>query len=63
MVGLLKSLFKRETPPMSAMRLGRNAPCWCGSGTKYKRCHHQADQKYFSRCQAGGSKSPTGGIM
>jgi hypothetical protein len=20
-------------------KLGRNAPCWCGSGTKYKKCH------------------------
>jgi hypothetical protein len=21
-------------------RIGRNDPCWCGSGTKYKKCHH-----------------------
>jgi len=21
------------------MKLGRNDPCWCGSGKKYKRCH------------------------
>lgn len=21
------------------MRLGRNGPCWCGSGTKFKKCH------------------------
>ncbi|MBA2255631.1 MAG: SEC-C domain-containing protein, partial [Thermoleophilaceae bacterium] len=20
-------------------RIGRNDPCWCGSGKKYKRCH------------------------
>ena len=20
-------------------QLGRNAPCWCGSGKKYKKCH------------------------
>jgi preprotein translocase subunit SecA len=20
-------------------KLGRNDPCWCGSGKKYKRCH------------------------
>ncbi|PIU99509.1 MAG: hypothetical protein COY22_01195 [Candidatus Tagabacteria bacterium CG_4_10_14_0_2_um_filter_40_13] len=19
--------------------MGRNDPCWCGSGKKYKRCH------------------------
>ena len=21
------------------MKLGRNEPCWCGSGKKYKKCH------------------------
>jgi preprotein translocase subunit SecA len=25
--------------PASAAKLGRNDPCWCGSGKKYKRCH------------------------
>jgi preprotein translocase subunit SecA len=20
-------------------KLGRNDPCWCGSGKKFKRCH------------------------
>jgi preprotein translocase subunit SecA len=25
-------------------RLGRNDPCWCGSGKKYKHCHYQADR-------------------
>ncbi|TAG65149.1 MAG: hypothetical protein EAZ24_16940, partial [Burkholderiales bacterium] len=20
-------------------KLGRNDPCWCGSGKKYKHCH------------------------
>ena len=24
--------------------LGRNDPCWCGSGKKYKHCHMKADQ-------------------
>ncbi|HKZ85193.1 MAG TPA: SEC-C domain-containing protein [Anaerolineae bacterium] len=23
--------------------LGRNEPCWCGSGKKYKHCHMKAD--------------------
>ena len=22
---------------------GRNDPCWCGSGKKYKQCHMKAD--------------------
>jgi methionyl aminopeptidase len=30
---------------ISAMikRLGRNDPCWCGSGKKYKKCHMKQD--------------------
>ena len=35
-----------EAPPVVAQRrvdehetLGRNDPCWCGSGKKYKKCH------------------------
>jgi uncharacterized protein YecA (UPF0149 family) len=30
-----------SSPP--AQRPGRNDPCWCGSGRKYKHCHLQAD--------------------
>ena len=26
-------------------KLGRNAPCWCGSGEKYKRCHLNRDRQ------------------
>jgi len=26
-------------PAGAAAKLGRNDPCWCGSGKKYKRCH------------------------
>jgi hypothetical protein len=29
---------RRHTP-------GRNDPCWCGSGKKYKRCHLDADER------------------
>ncbi|MFN8587076.1 MAG: preprotein translocase subunit SecA [Candidatus Eisenbacteria bacterium] len=25
-------------------RVGRNDPCWCGSGKKYKKCHMAADE-------------------
>jgi tetratricopeptide (TPR) repeat protein len=35
------------TPSMMAgasHKLGRNEPCWCGSGVKYKRCHLDADR-------------------
>lgn len=27
------------------MLIDRNAPCWCGSGKKYKRCHLDFDEK------------------
>ena len=27
------------------MSIGRNDPCWCGSGQKYKKCHLIADSK------------------
>ena len=31
--------------PVAAPKLGRNDPCWCGSGKKYKQCHLQSDTK------------------
>jgi hypothetical protein len=31
--------FERAEP-----KLGRNDPCWCGSGKKYKKCHLDADE-------------------
>ncbi len=27
------------------MKIGRNDPCWCGSGRKYKQCHEVFDHK------------------
>ncbi|MGD0040509.1 MAG: SEC-C metal-binding domain-containing protein, partial [Isosphaeraceae bacterium] len=40
---------RKEAPPArvqpiepfryTAPKIGRNDPCWCGSGKKYKRCH------------------------
>ncbi|HPR62789.1 MAG TPA: SEC-C metal-binding domain-containing protein [Thermoanaerobaculia bacterium] len=38
-----KSIFTSETPP--AVLPGRNEPCWCGSGKKYKQCHYEQDQR------------------
>jgi preprotein translocase subunit SecA len=26
-------------PVRAGPKIGRNDPCWCGSGKKYKRCH------------------------
>jgi preprotein translocase subunit SecA len=35
----LKSSNGKETVSENK-KLGRNDPCWCGSGKKYKRCHY-----------------------
>jgi len=32
--------FRRSKP-----KVGRNDPCWCGSGKKYKNCHMKADNQ------------------
>jgi uncharacterized protein YecA (UPF0149 family) len=31
--------FVRSMP-----KVGRNDPCWCGSGKKYKKCHLSEDE-------------------
>jgi len=33
-------LASTPTQPKSAKKLGRNDPCWCGSGKKFKKCHY-----------------------
>jgi len=33
---------------------GRNDPCWCGSGKKYKHCHLRADQGHEPATEAAG---------
>ncbi len=48
MFAFLAKLFRRNPPPEAA-HMGRNEPCWCGSGKKYKKCHREADKRYFER--------------
>ena len=31
---------KAKTPVVHSNKLGRNDPCWCGSGKKWKKCHY-----------------------
>ena len=33
-----------QAPAKRAERPGRNEPCHCGSGKKYKKCHLSTDQ-------------------
>ena len=35
--------YKQETVRRSHPKIGRNEPCWCGSGKKYKNCHMESD--------------------
>ena len=39
-------------------KLGRNEPCWCGSGKKYKHCHCEFDEK-LEEFEFNGSTIPT----
>jgi len=41
----------------SGDRPGRNEPCWCGSGRKYKLCHMREDQQGQTSPQARQQKS------
>lgn len=38
--------------------IGRNQPCWCGSGRKYKTCHADFDAKVNSHREKGCSVPP-----
>jgi uncharacterized protein YecA (UPF0149 family) len=35
---------RRPVKATTKERMGRNDPCWCGSGKKYKHCHWRQDR-------------------
>ena len=39
-------------------KIGRNDPCWCGSGRKYKVCHEQIDDKIRIYAERGAIVPP-----
>jgi tetratricopeptide (TPR) repeat protein len=46
---VMKNISNPARPPQKPIdrkkkKTGRNEPCWCGSGKKYKYCHLQKDQ-------------------
>ncbi len=43
-------------------KIGRNDPCWCGSGKKYKKCHEEFDDK-ISEYEAMGHIVPDHSII
>ena len=40
-----------QTVRKSGPQVGRNDPCWCGSGKKYKHCHMESDQRQGAAAQ------------
>ena len=44
------------------MKLGRNEPCWCGSGKKYKACHLSFDSK-LDAFRFQGAQVPSHGLI
>ena len=47
---------------MSLKKIGRNDPCWCGSGRKYKTCHEAFDEK-IERFKEAGHRVPDHSII
>jgi preprotein translocase subunit SecA len=35
-----KPIVNSSQTGIDKKKLGRNDPCWCGSGKKYKKCHY-----------------------
>jgi len=48
-----------RAPVKAEQQPGRNDPCWCGSGKKYKQCHMREDAG--SHHPRGAARSPAGG--
>lgn len=44
------------------MKIGRNDPCWCGSGMKYKQCHESFDGK-IQKYRMMGKRVPSRKII
>ena len=44
--------------PVRSEKLGRNDPCWCGSGRKYKKCHLASDRTGKTHPPAAESAGP-----
>ncbi len=52
---------EEEDPPEPIRRKftpGRNDPCWCGSGKKYKKCHLEADEREQRAAPQPGANGP-----
>ena len=41
--------FSNSPPPRHTKKIGRNEPCPCGSGTKYKDCHQKEGAAFLAK--------------
>ena len=44
MAAAMNTGLPKTAAPAVVPKLGRNEPCWCGSGKKYKHCHLRLDE-------------------
>jgi uncharacterized protein YecA (UPF0149 family) len=60
-MGILENVvnfFKVAEDTVPKKLPGRNEPCWCGSGKKYKKCHiHEDEKKLRKKYEASCSSS------
>ncbi|HTR54304.1 MAG TPA: preprotein translocase subunit SecA [Kofleriaceae bacterium] len=54
--GQVTAPVKRDRP-----KVGRNDPCWCGSGKKFKKCHGKDEEGGGSAGGSGGADGEKGG--
>ena len=46
----------KPRPVVVQKRPGRNQPCYCGSGKKYKKCHLPQDEQFSAAGAGQGGK-------
>ncbi len=59
MAGQAQADAQRPAPVRVGAKLGRNDPCHCGSGKKYKHCHYRVDQGHDGGTSQVAATGPT----
>jgi len=60
-LGVRDAALLHTTPARASAKVGRNDPCPCGSGKKYKKCCADTDTLMFA--QSGGLRLPSRSIL
>jgi hypothetical protein len=48
--------FSQRPPPRHIKKIGRNEPCPCGSGKKYKDCHEREGAAFLEKLEKQDEK-------